>query len=157
MVVIPFEPTQAEPKPDTIAYTELSQAKKFVDLSNDTLRYVDKIDQWFRWNGYYWKVLSKLIVIENIRQMNRQDALGIDEGKGPRKQICSLRFSRNVEGFCRGDPRCLLELEQLDADPWLLGTPGGIIDLRTGRAIAMGLRPYVTLVGAVEPADVAGE
>jgi putative DNA primase/helicase len=155
MAIINLVPPVEPQEPEAIAYTELAQAKKFIDMSDDTLRYVEELDRWFRWNGRYWENISKLVIVEDIRQMNRQDALCIPKGKGPTKQMCSLRFARNIEGFCRGDRRCLLELEELDADPWLLGTPDGIFDLRTGERIPEDQRPYVMMVTAVAPADVA--
>ena len=37
-----------------------------------------------------------------------------------------------VETLARSDRRIASTVEQWDADPWLLNTPGGIIDLRTG-------------------------
>jgi putative DNA primase/helicase len=89
--------------------------------------------------------------------MNRGTAITLDKNSKLSKQLSTRGFARSVEAFARGDKRCLLGIEELDKDLWLLGTPGGIIDLQTGRYIAMGLRPYVTMNTAVAPADVADE
>jgi putative DNA primase/helicase len=37
-----------------------------------------------------------------------------------------------VETFCRRDPRLARSGDEFDATPWLLGTPTGVIDLRSG-------------------------
>jgi putative DNA primase/helicase len=41
--------------------------------------------------------------------------------------------------------------DQWDADPWLLNTPGGVIDLRSGEIRAHQPGDYMTKMAAVEP------
>jgi putative DNA primase/helicase len=156
-VVYPEFSTSKTENQEVVKYTEDAEAKAFVDIQNGNLRYVEKNDQWYGHNGNYWEEISKLSIIEAARQMNRETALTIKSDPRLKKQICSRRFAQQVEAYSRGDERCLLALDELDKDPWLIGTPNGIIDLRTGRSIAMGLRPYVTMITAVAPADVADE
>jgi len=141
--------------PDAVKLTEDAQAKAFVDVHDDNLRYVEEIDQWYRHNSdnNCWEQISRLSIIEAARLMNRGTAVALDQ-EALKKKLSSRSFAQSVEGFSRGDERCLLSIEELDQDPWLLGTPGGIIDLQTGRYIAMGLRPYVTMNTANDPADV---
>ena len=152
--VIPFSTEKVE-KPEAVKFTEDAQAKAFVDIQNGNAKYVQKFDQWYYHNGNYWEDVSKLEVIEEARLMNRGTAITLDTNPNLKRQLSSLRFAMSVEKFAHGDERCLLAVEELDKDPWLLGTPGGIIDLQTGRSVAMGLRPYVTMTTAVAPADVA--
>jgi putative DNA primase/helicase len=91
------------------------------------------------------------------RIMNRGTAITLNDNASLKKQLSSRRFAQNVEAFARGDARCLLPMSELDKDPWLLGTPHGIIDLHSGRSIPVGVKPYVTMVTACEPADIADE
>jgi putative DNA primase/helicase len=144
--------------PKAVKLTEDAQAKAFVDVHDDNLRYVEEIDQWYRHNSNNncWEGISRLAIIEAARLMNRGTAIALDQ-EPLRKKLSSRSFAQSVEGFSRGDERCLLSIEELDKDPWLLGTPGGIIDLQTGRYIAMGLRPYVTMTTAVAPANEAND
>src|SRR3546814_5504029 len=53
------------------------------------------------------------------------------------------------------DRRLIVAPDAFDADPWLLGTPGAVVDLRTGEA--RGYRPedMVSKHTAVRPADSA--
>ena len=141
-------------QPEAVQFTEDAQGKAFVDNHDGNLRYVNENDQWYNHNGIYWEAINTLKVIEAARLMNRGTAITLDKNSKLSKQLSTRGFARSVEAFARGDKRCLLGIEELDKDPWLLGTPGGIIDLQTGRYIAMGLRPYVTMNTAVAPADV---
>ena len=45
----------------------------------------------------------------------------------------------------------LLTIEQWDADPWSLNTPGGVVDLRTGRLRPHCAADYFTKITAVAP------
>lgn len=154
--VVPFSTTKVE-KLEVVKLTEDAQAKAFVDIHNGDMKYVEENGQWYIHNGSYWEEISSLVITEQARLMNRGTAIMVDKSPGLQKQLSSLRFAQQVERLAHGDERCLLAMEELDKDPWLLGTPGGIINLRTGQYIAMGLKPFVTLVTAVEPADVANE
>lgn len=140
-----------------VKFTEDSQAKSFVDIQDGNRKYVEKLDSWFTYNGNYWEETSKLIVVEEARQLNRETATHIHKDPKLQKRISSRGFAQQVEAFSRGDERCLLPMEELDSNPWLLGTPDGIFDLRNGHRIAMGLKPYVTMITAVAPAEVADQ
>ena len=48
-------------------------------------------------------------------------------------QICSAKTVAAVVALARADRRLAATTEQWDADPWLLNTPGGVVDLRTGQ------------------------
>lgn len=61
-----------------------------------------------------------------IRRCNR-DAEGVQ----------TLRKLEAMEHLARSDPRVQVRFVQLDADPYALNTPSGLVDLRTGR-----LRPH---------------
>jgi putative DNA primase/helicase len=144
-------------KQEPVKFTEDSQAKIFIDRAGDALRYVHELDQWYIHNGDYWQEVSKLAVIEQVRLLNRETALEVEKSDKLAKSLSARRFTMSTEAYARGDERSLLSVEELDADPWLLGTDGGIVDLRTGQYIDKGQRPYVTMVTAVAPADVADE
>ncbi len=42
-------------------------------------------------------------------------------------------------------------VDQWDCDPWLLNTPGGIVDLRTGATLPHDPAKYMTKITAVAP------
>src|SRR5690606_33986125 len=66
--------------------------------------------------------------------------------------VASAKTVAAIERLARADRRHATRTEDWDADPWALNTPGGTVDLRTGR-----LRPHeredlITKITAVAPA-----
>jgi hypothetical protein len=57
--------------PEGVKFTEDFQAKAFVDLQDDNIRYVEENDRWYKHNSVYWEEMSRLDVIELVRLMNR--------------------------------------------------------------------------------------
>ena len=49
------------------------------------------------------------------------------------KQIASAKTRAAVVALASEDPRLAATVNQWDADPWLLNTPGGEVNLRTGK------------------------
>ena len=102
---------------------------KFVDAYAGDIKYVSEQRCWYIHNGVYWEAIDELSIIESAQQLNRSTAVLLDNRAQKIKKIMSgRRFSQQVEAFARGDERCLLAMEELDKDPWLLGTPDGIVD-----------------------------
>ena len=58
-------------------------------------------------------------------------------------------FARGVESFCRADPAHAVESSYFDADPWLLGTPNGTINLKTASVVAADPEHRITKLTAV--------
>jgi len=56
-----------------------------------------------------------------------------------------------VERLSRADRRIAATVDQWDNDPWLLNTPRGVVDLRTGRTRPHRAEEYVTKITAVSP------
>ena len=56
-----------------------------------------------------------------------------------------------IERLATADQRLAATTDQWDADPWLLNTPGGVIDLRTGEIRDHQPSDYMTKMTAVEP------
>jgi putative DNA primase/helicase len=61
-----------------------------------------------------------------------------------------------VERLARTDQRIVMLPEQLDADPWMLNTPGGIVDLRTGKMRAHDRADFCTRMTRVTPSTTRG-
>jgi putative DNA primase/helicase len=58
-----------------------------------------------------------------------------------------------VEQLCRYDDVFKATADQWDGDPWLLNTPGGIVDLRTGTLRTARREDYCTKRTSVSPAE----
>lgn len=101
---------------------------------------------WFEWTGRQWRMLPEGAMLDHIRRFCVA-ASGAEE-----KRTRSLGFWQAVLTACESDPVFLRIQDQFDADHYLLNTPSGTIDLRTGT-----LRPHdpADLITAITLADPA--
>jgi putative DNA primase/helicase len=67
------------------------------------------------------------------------------------REIASARTGAAVERLAKTDRRLAATKDQWDADPWLLNTPGGVVDLHTGQMRAHRPEDYMTKQTAVSP------
>lgn len=96
----------------------------------DILRYVAAWDRWFIWNGRVWEHDDTLRVSDLCRKVCR--SYSVNSPQNVQKTITSSKTISAVEKLCRADRQHARKVDVWDNDPWLLNTPGGVIDLRTG-------------------------
>lgn len=101
-------------------------ALDFTARHRETLRFDHSIGSWFEWDGERWSRDGCSRAFHYARQIGRT------LGKGERA-TCKAAVAGGAERFARADPAHAVEATYWDRDPWLLGTPGGTVDLRTGR------------------------
>ena len=65
--------------------------------------------------------------------------------------LASAKTVAAVERLAKADRRLAATVDQWDADPWLLNTPGGVIDLQTGLQRPHQPDDYMTKITAVAP------
>ena len=83
-----------------------------------------------RWDGTRWQADDTLAVFDSARAVCRAAA---ESAKAKlAKELTSAKTVAAVERLARSDRRLAATVDQWDADPWLLNTPKGVIDLRTG-------------------------
>jgi putative DNA primase/helicase len=102
---------------------------------NPDWRHVAEWSKWLRWSGAYWERDTTGIVMELARQVCRTaayDARSRDIPAATIRGIVAKTTIEAVEKIARSDPAHARTAEHWDADPWLLNTPGGIVDLRDG-------------------------
>jgi putative DNA primase/helicase len=130
-------------------FSEEAIALAFVDSYADELRHVAPWGRWLRWNGSHWGVDETYEIFALVRGICRKFAMHAT-GKLAR-DIASARTVAAVEKLARADRRVAAEVQQWDADPWLLNTPGGVVDLRTGKMRRHRREDYFTKITAVAP------
>ena len=85
--------------------------------------------------------------------MRRIAAVLAVEAKGSRRVSAErAAFAVGVEKFAQADPAHAVEVGYFDADPWLMGVPGGTLDLKTQEVIAPEQEHRISLQAAVAPA-----
>lgn len=115
-------------------------AQRFTDRHGDELRYCAEQAAWYRYEAGRWRKDNTLHVFDLVRWVCRdaQDDPAAFGHLPPAKRerlIAELRSARTIaaaERVARSDPRTAIAADQLDAHDWLLNTPGGEVDLRTG-------------------------
>ena len=110
--------------------SEESLALKFAARHSQDLRYVAAWSRWIVWDGCCWKRDDRLRAFDLARAICRE-AAAESEGRDA-VVLASAKTVSAVERLARSDTRLAATVSQWDADPWLLNTPGGMIDLRSG-------------------------
>ena len=117
--------------PSAVDMSEDAIALAFTDTYKDSLRFDSEIGSWFHWDGTRWRQEKTNLALDYARQTARAQG-------GGEKTWGKASVAAGVEKFARADRAHAVKNEIWDVDPFLLGTPDGTVDLRTGK-----LRPAV--------------
>lgn len=138
-------------------FSEEQAALAFAAKQNGRMAWDHTQNQWFLFDRGRWQVDPKGIANDRAREFLRdlQATPGISEGE--RKAMGKLNFCRNVLEFAKSDPRIAVNHAVWDADPWLLGVPGGVIDLKTGKLREAKPEEFISRVTLVAPAGPSSD
>ncbi len=124
-------------EPTSVSESELADV--FSMRHAHEARYVPSWGKWLLSDRTRWKPDEKLVVFNWAREVCLI-ALEEHEAAGPlttiqrktlRRQLGAAATVAALLRLASSDPRHAISVDQLDADPWSLNTPGGIVDLRT--------------------------
>jgi putative DNA primase/helicase len=152
MTVTPFPGavpvTEADLAPE---FSEDALALEFSERHGYELRYVAKWGSWLLWDGARWRFEDTYRAFDLARAVARDFANAHDKEGGARK-LASANTVAAIEKLARADRRHAMTTDAWDKDPWLLNTPGGIVELRTGKMLPHDPQRYITKVTAAAPA-----
>jgi P4 family phage/plasmid primase-like protien len=131
--------------------TQDGLARVFAARYADHLRYCHHTGAWFEWKGSRWQQNCTEVAFQFARELGRQHTEGAKVSE--LKEVRKVAFAAGVERFARSDPIFAVTSEHWDRDPWLLGTPGGTVDLRMGQLREADPRDGITKLTAVTPSD----
>lgn len=131
--------------------TEDSAALHFRGLYEGRLRFCHDTGAWFGWNGAIWQRNRTGLAFHYARDLVRE--LAEHESAKVKGITSKTSFASGVERYSRTDPTFAVTIECWDRDPFLLGTPGGTVDLQTGALIEPEPSDGITKLAAVAPAD----
>ncbi len=120
------------PSEESVWGTEDALALSFTRRYHKDWRYVAAWSKWMVWDGQRWRTEDTLAATDLIRHVCRQAATRTSNPKVAAK-LASSSTVGGVERLSRVDRRHAATTDEWDADPWLLNTPGGVVDLKTGR------------------------
>lgn len=149
---IPFEKfaKNVTPDPVGIAGSEDAIALEFAKLHANKLRYVAPWGCWMAYDGGRWQKESTGNAYDLARPLCR-DAASAEKGDNVRRKMANAATVAGVERMAKTDRRLVATVDQWDADPWLLNTPEGTVDLRSGEMRVYRLDDYITKTTAVAP------
>lgn len=112
--------------------TDDALALTFTARYAEDWRYCAAWGKWLVWDGRRWQADETLLVQHLIRAICREAALKADSHRLAAKLAASNTVG-GVERLARADRRHASTSDEWDADLYALNTPGGVVDLRTGR------------------------
>jgi P4 family phage/plasmid primase-like protien len=125
-------------EPDPVRYSEQHLADILIEEHGEVLRYMPIQKCWYTWDGVRWLVDIRRRAYELVKSTLRKVADRI--ARSPIKGAVALAKSvstnakvNNILTLASCDSRIVVTPDGLDTDPWLLNTPTGIVDLRTGQ------------------------
>jgi putative DNA primase/helicase len=131
-------------------FSEDRIALSFVDRFENSFRYVPALGKWFVWDNARWRIDDKQIARDRVRAVCREASSHCNQQKQA-KLLASAKTVSAVERLASTDQRIAAVIAQFDADPWLLNTPGGTYDLRTGEQRNHSPQDYITKVAGTTP------
>ena len=132
--------------------TEDGIATAFAEQYRNCLRYCHDTGSWFAWDSNIWRREGTMLAFDRCRHTCRQISETVPSN---RVQAILGRASTAaaVERFARADRALAVNSEIWDSDPFLLGTPGGTVDLRTGTLRTPMQDDFITKQTTVAPAE----
>lgn len=128
--------------------TEDALALIFADKRRNQLRYCHDTGSWFTWNGVMWRRETTALAFDWCRKTCR------DHGGG-KAAFGKASTAAGVERFARADRAFAVTAEVWNQDDFLLGTPGGTVDIKTGQLRPSRQADYITKSTSVAPASTA--
>lgn len=139
-------------------HSDLGNARRLVTEHGHDLRHAPQIGAWLAWDGHRW---AEDVTGEVIRRgkavvdgMVTQLATTIDSEL--RKKLAAhwmrsqaaARLEAMVQ-LARTEPGVPVLVRELDADPWIINTAAGVVDLRSGEVSSPDRRALVTKLAPV--------
>jgi putative DNA primase/helicase len=133
-------------------YSDSALASEFVERYENDLRYVNAWADWFNWTGTHWKREQTSLAFHLARKVCDDAAARLHNSKpGNSSSVASAKTIAAVERIAKTDRAIASTTDQWDADPLLLNTPNGTIELRTGKMRNNRQDDYITKITAVAP------
>ena len=142
-------------KESTQPLSDDDMAQHLVENYGENWRYVAVRKKWFEWmEGDGWhedqtKRMNELCVRVTRQALNWPE--GLAATPATRVKVNSKPTAGNIREQVSCDYRIRATVEQWNADPLLLGVPGGVIDLRTGKLIEAAREQFITYRTSIPP------
>ena len=126
------KPAASTPPENSVWGTDDSLALDFTRRFASDWRYCAVWGKWMHWEGRRWKNDDTELVLHMMRGICREMALKATSDRLS-VRLSSTSALNAMERQARTDRRHAATTGEWDANSWLLNTPGGVVDLKTGR------------------------
>jgi putative DNA primase/helicase len=146
------------PAADGFELTDTGNSERFAARFGERTRYVPEFNESLVFdNGRWIRDVGSVRTLEATRAITREMRSSSDMGLAGYGVKSEKRAAReNMLALARSLPGMAISPAALDADPWLLGCPNGVLDLRTGELRESRPEDYITKRTGV-PYTVAAE
>jgi putative DNA primase/helicase len=133
--------------------SDAGNAERLHALHGRNIRYVSNSGQWLVWDSNRWMPDSTGQLVRMFIETMRCAARLATEIKNPAEAQLATRFALKSTNRPQVDAGIALaqsiagvsiSITDLDADPWIVGCPNGVIDLRQGRDVRPTRGQHVT-------------
>ncbi len=131
-------------------YSDDALALRFTEKHAHELQFVAAWGKWYEWTGQVWQEDKTLRVYDRARAVCRE-AAGECRDDETATGIAKAGTIAAVERLARNDRLHAATTDQWDNDPWLLNTPGGVVDLKAGKLFPHRPEYHSTNITAVAP------
>lgn len=125
--------------------TDTGNARRLERLHGADLRFSHSLGRWFVWNGCRWSEDTSGEIMRRAKTVSadlfREASEELDDDDA-RRRIAKFGFASQSErslkamiSLARSEGRVPVDHEDFDADPLLLNTPRGIVDLTAGKLL----------------------
>jgi putative DNA primase/helicase len=133
-------------------FSEEALALRFSRQHAEELQYVAAWGNWYYWDGICWREDDTLAVFDRCRAICRRASAECSDKQEPvAVRLAASSTVAAVERLARADRRHAATVDQWDADPWLLNTPLGTVDLRGEELHEHDRGQFLTKLTAVGP------
>lgn len=128
------------------AVSEDAAALKFTERHRGVLLFCHSDGRWRIWKDNRWQIEGTNLALCWARDLCRE----LNRNNHPKPSSAS--FASGVERFARADRAFAVTSKIFDAHPFLLGTPGGTVDLRLGNLREAKPSEFISKATAITPA-----
>lgn len=124
--------------------TEKFVAEDWLRHHHGAWRFDHTASAWFNFTGNVWEKDETRLALHSMSEMAKTHA-------NRSKSVGKSGFCRGAETLAQADPRVSCTNKVWDTDDYLIATPGGTVDLRTGKLRAARPGDFITKVTAAAP------
>lgn len=118
----------------TLTHSDDANALALIDTYGHLLRHCTDRGRWYAWDGHVWQECPRSTGV--AREYGKRVARAMPEDD--KAEVAHKKRTLSAVGIsamltqAATDSRITVDYDELDAHPWELNTPAGIVDLRTG-------------------------